>query len=165
MDSSGPEFDAIIAKRPGQCTGSVIERGTVMHGPGHPVPAYCARMSHSSGKSLFEKLRSGRLLRALFALTALMACQSSFAGACESPSEAANSEIVAAQSTAEPLEGDCCATCSDCAYCGCCGVAAGPRVADNLGSRAPADAKTALATSARVIWTPPTLLRPPIRIA
>jgi len=39
MGSSGPEFDGIIARRPGQCNGSLIARGTVMHGPGHPVPA------------------------------------------------------------------------------------------------------------------------------
>lgn len=132
------------------------------------------RMAQATKKTLFEKLRNGRLLRALSMITALVAFQNSFACICEGSSRAANSEIVAAQSanvldisvSSEHPDDVCCALCSNCAYCGCCSAAAGPRViADTLGSNVATDVKITLATSAVMIWTPPTLLRPPIRIA
>jgi len=132
------------------------------------------RMALATRKSLFEKLRGGRLLRVVSMIAAWVAFQNSFACICESTSQAASSGILASQSStlpdasisAEQPDDGCCAQCSNCAYCGCCSVAAGPRAtAEGLGSGAATDLKIALATSAVVIWTPPTLLRPPILLA
>jgi hypothetical protein len=131
------------------------------------------RMAQATQRTLFERFRSGRLLRVVSTIIALVAFQNSFACLCDDPPRAANGGIATTQSAipldvgvgSESPEDGCCAFCSSCAACGCCSAAAGPRVtADSLGSRAAADLKISLATSAEVIWTPPTLLRPPIRI-
>jgi hypothetical protein len=131
------------------------------------------RMAQATQRTLFERLRSGRLLRGVSVIMALVAFQNSFTCMCDGPSQATKGGIAATQAAiildggvvSENPDDDCCALCSSCAYCGCCSAAAGPRVtADRLGSDAAADLRITLATSAMVVWTPPTLLRPPIRI-
>lgn len=131
------------------------------------------RMAQATRKTFFDRLRGGRLLRVVSMITALVAFQNSFTCVCDGPSQSANGGIVATQSAitlavsapSEHPDVGCFALCSNCAYCGCCSAAAGPRVnADSFGSVAAADLKITLATSAEVIWTPPTLLRPPIHI-
>jgi hypothetical protein len=121
---------------------------------------------------MFERLRSGRLLRVVSMIIALAAFQNSFACMCDDPPRAPDSGIAAMQSpvaldagiASEIADDGCGALCWSCTSCGCCSAAAGPRVtADSLDSCAAADPKITLATSAVVIWTPPTLLRPPIR--
>jgi hypothetical protein len=131
------------------------------------------RMAQARKKTSFERLRSGRLLRVVSMIMALVAFQNSFACICAGPPQATNGGLAATQAAiildvsviSENPDDDCCALCSSCAYCGCCSAAAGPRVtAVRLGSDAAADPRIILATSAIVVWTPPTLLRPPIGI-
>jgi hypothetical protein len=123
------------------------------------------RMAQAKTMTLFERLRSGRLLRVISIITALVAFQNSFACMCDGADGATQSAITLDISVTSEIPADgCCALCSTCAYCGCCSAAAGPRVtAEGLGSGAATDVKITPATSAVVIWTPPTLLRPPIR--
>jgi hypothetical protein len=101
------------------------------------------RMAQATQRTLFERLRSGRLLRGVSVIMALVAFQNSFTCMCDSPSQATKGGIAATQA-AIILDG---------------GV-----VSENPDDDCCAHLRITLATSAMVVWTPPTLLRPPIRI-
>jgi hypothetical protein len=128
-------------------------------------------------RTLFDWFRGGSALRVLFLATTLMASQGSLACAFErafAPQESERSIVSvdieqsdAATASAEHSRDDCCGLCIDCAYCGgCCSFAVTLRASAAHLSFAPiAYASISFATVAPKLWTPPTLLRPPINAA
>jgi hypothetical protein len=118
--------------------------------------------------TLLERLRRASAFRGLFIVAALLASQSSLA--CGLEGVFAPQQIVLIADSAASAEGvgdECCTLCFDCAYCGgCCGVAVSQRASTSpLSPATIAYANIGFATAAPKLWTPPTLLRPPIQAA
>jgi hypothetical protein len=117
----------------------------------------------------FEKLRRASTLRVVLVIATLLASQNSLACVIEDVFSGADIALVAdqgASSPTDPAGDECCTLCFDCAHCGGChSSAVSPRLGHTAGLLAGADAKFTFATAAPSLWTPPTLLRPPIDVA
>jgi len=123
--------------------------------------------------SLFDRFRRASALRVVFLVAALFASQSSLACAFEEVFAAPQAEaaIAAADSVSghapdfEKNSGDdCCGLCRNCTHCGgCCSFAVAVRAGDaSVSGLFTFHANLSFATAARPLWTPPTLLKPPI---
>ncbi len=123
-------------------------------------------MSPGKPKTLFVRLRRATSLRLIFVIAAVLGSQNFLACAFEEFSAAQGIEAVAGSFEAEGSGDDCCALCLDCANCGGCGFAVMPRAQTPAMAFDSIDhAKIILAAAAPELWTPPTLLRPPITAA
>jgi hypothetical protein len=117
-------------------------------------------------KTLFVRLRRATSLRLIFMIAAVLGSQNFLACAFEELSAAQGIEAVAGIFAAEGSRDDCCALCLDCANCGGCNFAVMPRAHIAAMAFDSIDyAKISLAAAAPELWTPPTLLRPPISAA
>jgi hypothetical protein len=118
-------------------------------------------------KTLFVRLRRALSLRLIFVIAAVLGSQDFLACAFEEFSTSQGIEAVAGIPEAEGSGDDCCALCLDCANCGgCCSFAVMPRVHAAAMAFVSVDyAKLSFAAAAPGLWTPPTLLRPPISAA
>jgi hypothetical protein len=113
---------------------------------------------------LFDRLRRGSCLRGLFVVAALLSSQNSLACALEELLAPASEvvEVVMGAATEAPAD-DCCGVCFDCAHCGCCVPALGARAGgEHTADFSIAGGKKWPRTAAPGLWTPPTLLKPPI---
>jgi len=117
-------------------------------------------------KTLFVRLRRATSLRLIFVIAAVLGSQNFLACAFEEFSAAQGIEAVAGIFAAEGSGDDCCALCLDCANCGGCSFAVMPRAHIAAMAFDSFDyARINLAAAAPELWTPPTLLRPPISAA
>jgi hypothetical protein len=113
--------------------------------------------------ALLDRLRGATALRVLLLLTALLASQNSLACAVEEAYATTPASLSVPAPDADAQDG-CCALCTDCAHQGgCCHFASTSRAGgERFVSMSLHDARPWPDDSARLSWTPPTLLKPPI---
>jgi hypothetical protein len=118
-------------------------------------------------RTLLDRLRRAAFLRFVFVVAAVLASQNFLACAFEESPSAQGIETVAGIFETEDSGDACCGLCLDCANCGgCCTFAVSLRAqVVPLTLAFSAYPKISLATAAPELWTPPTLLRPPISAA
>lgn len=117
--------------------------------------------------SLFHRLRRSAALRVVLVLAALLTSQQSLACAFEEVFSEQGTEIAASADTSTPDLADCCGACLSCVNCSvCCSSAMdSPMGGAALASTALSFLKFSQDTAAPALWTPPTLLKPPIDAA
>src|SRR6187455_1390125 len=117
--------------------------------------------------SLFHRLRRSAALRVVLVLAALLTSQQSLACAFEEVFSEQGTEIAVAADTAAPDFADCCGACLSCVNCSvCCSSAMdSPMSGSAFGSTSLSFLKISQGTAAPALWTPPTLLKPPIDAA
>jgi hypothetical protein len=125
--------------------------------------------THRAQMTLFDRFRKAPALRVVFLIAALLASQSSLACAFEGVFAGGQTDVSIV--APDPVQADtgngCCNLCLNCTNCGgCCSFAVSLRASDTRLSLASiAYANLGLATAAPTLWTPPTLLKPPIDAA
>src|SRR5688572_11217341 len=124
-------------------------------------------MSMRNGQmTIMNRFRRATSLRWVFIITAVLASQNFLACAFENATATQGSELAASLADSQGNADECCSLCLDCANCGGCHASAlGPRSAHSHQLDTFFYSATSHDTAAPTLWTPPTLLRPPIAAA
>jgi hypothetical protein len=125
--------------------------------------------------TLFDRLRRASALRIVLIAATLMASQSSLACAFEAAVGNQGTEAIASMDSgsvgaeapsSDDSDGGCCSFCLDCAHCGGCHSSVlNLRSQSGLALALIVETRAQLDDVAPALWTPSTLLRPPIHAA
>ena len=116
--------------------------------------------------TIMNRFRRASTLRWAFIIAAVLASQNFLACAFEDATATQGSEVAVSLAAAQDNADECCCLCLDCANCGGCHASAlGPRSAHSNLLDTFFYSATSHDIAAPTLWTPPTLLRPPIAAA